>query len=97
MPPESEMKAKAAKFIEQIMPSADVVRVSAQPVADSHGEKSLSIRVVVRERPASEESARLVAVVDKFRTWLVSRNDDRFPYFRLLSEREEQEIGQEAF
>ncbi|HEX3664656.1 MAG TPA: hypothetical protein VHU23_05435 [Rhizomicrobium sp.] len=89
---DTEMNAKVAEIVEKTMPSAEVVHVDTRPMTDSDGEKSLSVTVVVRERPASEETALLVDVVDKFRTWLVTRNDDRFPYFRLRSENEEREI-----
>jgi hypothetical protein len=92
MPNENEMKVKATEIVEKIMPSAKVVRVDAGPMIDSDGEQSLSVAIVVRERPASEETARLVEVVDRFRTWLVSQGDDRFPYFRLRSESEEREL-----
>jgi hypothetical protein len=84
-----------AEILGQTMPSAEVARVNARPMIDSDGEKSLSITVIVRERPNGEEAVRLVEVVDKFRTWLLSYDDDRFPYFRLRSESEEREI-QEA-
>jgi len=86
------MKAEVVEIVRGLMPSADVVRVDVEPKTDSGGDASLAVRIVTQQRPPREETARLVEVVDKFRTWLIAHDDERFPYFRLLSEDEEREV-----
>jgi len=92
MPTKVEMEGKIGEILGRIMPAAVVERIEARAMVDSVGENSLSIKVIVRERPPEQEVARLFEVVDEFRTWLASRDDERFPYFRLLSRAEEREI-----
>jgi len=89
-----DIKAEVGTIVRRNMPSVDVVRIDPKPVTDSDGEPSLRITVVVRQHPPRDESRKLSDVVDQFRTWLAKRDDDRFPYFRLISEQEERELQQ---
>jgi hypothetical protein len=94
MTPYDEMASEVTAIVQRKMPSAKVNRVTAKPFIDSDSENSLSITVFVLDRPPDEETGKLVEVVDEFRTWLVGRSDERFPYFRLLSEADERELQQ---
>lgn len=89
-----EMKVEIQRLFGEKIPSAQIVHLEIDPIIDSAGESSLRIKVVVRRRPPREESKRLIEVVDLFRTWLVNHDDERFPYFRLLSEDEERHLQQ---
>lgn len=89
-----EMATEVTAIVQKKMPSARVNRVVAKPIIDSDSENSLSITVVVHDRPPEREAGKMVEVVDEFRTWLVGRSDERFPYFRLLSEADERELQQ---
>jgi hypothetical protein len=92
MPTEAEMNGKVAEIARRRLPSAEITRVSVQPYVDWYGENSLSATILVRERPPQDEQARLAEIVDEFRTWLGQHDDDRFPYFQLLSEQDEKEL-----
>ncbi|MGD0864043.1 MAG: hypothetical protein ABSA49_00660 [Rhizomicrobium sp.] len=87
-----EMKVEVTKIVGRVMPSVEIARVNSKAITDSNGDASIAITIVVRQRPPRKEAEKLVEVVDQFRTWLVNRNDERFPYFRLLSEDEEREL-----
>lgn len=89
-----EMAAQVTAIVQKKMPSAKVNRVVARPFIDSDSQNSLSVTVFVHDRPPDDETGKLVEVVDEFRTWLVGRGDERFPYFRLLSEADERELQQ---
>lgn len=92
MATESAAKKEVAAIVRRVMPSVVIARIDSKSILDSDGEKSLSITIIVRDLPPKEESVKLVEVVDLFRTWLVKHGDERFPYFRLMSEQDEREI-----
>lgn len=80
-------------LLDRNYPELDVARVDVRDIIDSAGEPSLDVIVILRRRPAKRDIERNWQVMDQFRTWLAGRNDDRFPYFRFLTEQEERDLA----
>jgi hypothetical protein len=86
------LKKELVKILRQKMPSVHVVGVNSSSMTDSSGEAGVAITIVTRQRPPRDEAPRLIEVVDDIRTWLINRDDQGFPYVRLLTEDEAREV-----
>jgi len=94
MTSEKDIRTAVESILHRTLPSLRVVRIEASEIIDTSGDESLDVKVVVRERPSRELARRTADVVDQLRTWLAERQDERFPYFHLTTEREEAELAQ---
>jgi hypothetical protein len=79
------------KLLKAQFPQAELDRIEFQEAPDFDGEPSIFVTVYFKDRPSRDEMREAIHIVDKFRTWLANREDDRFPYFRYLTEREKAE------
>lgn len=91
-----EMKAaekEVMRLVKDLFTGAELERVRIDEGLDSGGDPSLFVRVVFETWPDQKESRKSAAVVDKFRTWLATKGDDRFPYFSFLTIADEKELS----
>lgn len=86
---------KVRESLKRNYPEFDVARVDVREITDSTGDPSLDITVILHSRPEKLDPMKDWRVMDQFRTWLITQeDDDRFPYFRLLTEDEERDLAQ---
>jgi hypothetical protein len=93
---EREAKEEILHLLQLNLPKVDVSRVDVRESADSDGLPSLDVDVVFRLFGLHEITAQANTIVDEFRTWLVGKRDDRFPYFSFTTEQDEKEISDSA-
>jgi hypothetical protein len=92
----TDLKAYARQIEELLSsnyPDLRVATVRIREITDSIGDPSLDITVLLQERPERIDQEKTWRAMDQFRTWLANRDDDRFPYYRFLTEDEERELS----
>jgi hypothetical protein len=87
-----EISGRLKEIVKRTVPLLDVVRVETIPYLDSTGDPSYAAKVIIRRRLGPEEMQKMPQVVDQLRTWMASKDDDRFPYVRVITEDEEREL-----
>jgi hypothetical protein len=87
-----DIEIEARTILSRIMPSLQIARLEAGDYFDWEGNEALSLKIVASQRPPREEASKMVVFVDQLRTWLALRDDERFPYVRLLTESEERDL-----
>jgi len=92
-----QAKSEVASLLKTRFPKSAPARIDVAAATDSDGEPSIGITVVFRGNPAKEEMryAR-PRLIDDLRTWLTKNDDNRFPYFSFLTEKDEKELLRQA-
>ncbi len=89
-----DVKAAVGEIVHTMLPSVAIIRVDAQDRADSDGQRSLFITVIIDQRPLDPRRFARISngIVNQLRGWLTGHDDDRFPYFDILTEQDEKEL-----